>query len=170
MRLWKHTTDLEMKGEYVFTTFHQSMDYEEFVEGLKPISDSGNITFEPRSGLFKEICDRALLNVISLSKEISTELEYDDIYDNLLESISAKIIKTLKTKNNVDIVFYPNVYKNLKFKYHIDNKWSRNIVSKDRLRKLYAHFNSPNRITSKVLCRAKVDKRRRKCNICRAQN
>ena len=44
--------------EYV--TFHQSMDYEEFVEGIRPKSDNdGNISYEVVPGLFKQICDAA---------------------------------------------------------------------------------------------------------------
>jgi 5-methylcytosine-specific restriction endonuclease McrBC GTP-binding regulatory subunit McrB len=46
-----------------FVTFHQSMDYEDFVEGLKPEvndADSSAISFRVVPGLFKEICTNAL--------------------------------------------------------------------------------------------------------------
>ena len=36
----------------VFTTFHQSYTYEDFVLGLKPLSKDGGITLEPWAGLF----------------------------------------------------------------------------------------------------------------------
>lgn len=46
-----------------FITFHQSLDYEEFVEGLKPDIDpttgEGTGTFSVKPGLFKNICDEA---------------------------------------------------------------------------------------------------------------
>jgi len=46
-----------------FITFHQSLDYEEFVEGLKPDIDEatnkGTGTFSVKPGLFKKICDEA---------------------------------------------------------------------------------------------------------------
>lgn len=38
-----------------FTTFHQSMDYEEFVEGLRPDPDD-NMNFSVHSGIFKTMC------------------------------------------------------------------------------------------------------------------
>lgn len=41
-----------------FTTFHQSMDYEDFVEGLKPVVD-GNMTYEVKDGIFKLVCKSA---------------------------------------------------------------------------------------------------------------
>lgn len=46
-----------------FTTFHQSLDYEDFVEGLKPrvqtnaIGESIGVTYEPEDGIFKRACN-----------------------------------------------------------------------------------------------------------------
>lgn len=42
-----------------FTTFHQSMDYEDFVEGIKPIHDGGAVRYEVVDGLFKRMCKAA---------------------------------------------------------------------------------------------------------------
>ena len=48
-----------------FTTFHQSMSYEDFVEGIKPDlsetedGEGGTIKYHVRDGLFKEICHHA---------------------------------------------------------------------------------------------------------------
>ncbi len=48
---------------YSFVTFHQSYGYEEFVEGLRPLLDgdaeTGQIQYEIRSGVFKDLCRRA---------------------------------------------------------------------------------------------------------------
>ena len=48
---------------YSFVTFHQSYGYEEFVEGLRPVlssdAESGEVQYEIRSGIFKELCRRA---------------------------------------------------------------------------------------------------------------
>ncbi|ECC1333302.1 McrB family protein [Campylobacter coli] len=54
-------------GQIVFTTFHQSYGYEEFVEGIKPNIDSeeGNfkdIEYKIKPGIFKKVCERALEN------------------------------------------------------------------------------------------------------------
>lgn len=54
------------KGQIVFTTFHQSYGYEEFVEGIKPRIDSEEnskeIKYEIKDGIFKELCEKALEN------------------------------------------------------------------------------------------------------------
>ncbi|TXJ44688.1 AAA family ATPase [Brachyspira pilosicoli] len=44
-------------NQIFFTTFHQSMDYEEFVEGFKPISNDNNIYYKVKDGIFKEACN-----------------------------------------------------------------------------------------------------------------
>jgi 5-methylcytosine-specific restriction protein B len=48
---------------YSFVTFHQSYGYEEFVEGLRPVlngdPEGGEIQYEIRSGVFKDLCRRA---------------------------------------------------------------------------------------------------------------
>jgi hypothetical protein len=51
---------------YTFTTFHQSFSYEDFVEGIKPKlaedQSDGDITYQIRDGIFKEICAAAKAN------------------------------------------------------------------------------------------------------------
>ena len=57
--LKKRYKELQSEGRISFTTFHQSLDYEEFVEGLKPDTDSLNdkdMRFVVKPGIFKRIC------------------------------------------------------------------------------------------------------------------
>jgi 5-methylcytosine-specific restriction protein B len=45
----------------LFTTFHQSYGYEEFIEGLKPKESNGMLMFELKEGVFKKIVNEAFI-------------------------------------------------------------------------------------------------------------
>lgn len=47
-------------GRIVFTTFHQNYGYEEFIQGLRPDTDSPTMAFKTIDGVFKKIADKAL--------------------------------------------------------------------------------------------------------------
>lgn len=86
--LKKRYKELQKEGRVEFTTFHQSLDYEEFVEGLKPDTDSLNdkeMRFVVKSGIFKRICRAASATTTSNLKEAYNSfaedvVNYDDIY------------------------------------------------------------------------------------------
>jgi 5-methylcytosine-specific restriction enzyme B len=44
---------------YEFVTFHQSYAYEDFIEGIRPITDNGQVSYEVRPGVLKRLCERA---------------------------------------------------------------------------------------------------------------
>jgi len=91
---------LQDEGQIAFCTFHQSMDYEDFVEGLKPVvsEDGGGITYEVEDGLFKILCQKAQM------KEGADIISYIDDY---LESIKGyenrKTIPTLTGKSQLNV-------------------------------------------------------------------
>lgn len=47
------------KGQIIFTTFHQNYSYEDFIQGLRPNTENGNLVLQPEDGLFKKIADKA---------------------------------------------------------------------------------------------------------------
>ncbi|WP_423217852.1 AAA family ATPase [Streptococcus equinus] len=55
-----------------FTTFHQSFGYEEFIEGIKPKmdSDSTDIEYTVKDGVFKEFCERASKKTSSIGVNV----------------------------------------------------------------------------------------------------
>lgn len=132
--------ELKTEGRITFTTFHQSMDYEEFVEGLKPVSTSNGVIFEPKAGLFKEICDSALLANITLTQNIYQKVEFEDAFDYLLEQITASDTFTLPTKTNQDITLTRTLNNNIQFRHNGATK--KYTVSRDRLLRVYNKYNN----------------------------
>lgn len=54
-------------GQIGFCTFHQSMDYEDFVEGIKPKTKDGAVSYNVEDGIFKMMCKNA--NQITTEKK-----------------------------------------------------------------------------------------------------
>lgn len=84
----------KLKEQMGFVQFHPSMDYTDFVEGLRPVSsgDDRNIGFELRDGVFKAFCKKAIAKV---------DANFDESYSNfakfMAENHSQENPLTLKT-------------------------------------------------------------------------
>lgn len=62
------------EGQIVFTTFHQSMSYEDFIEGIKPITKATSVIYEIVDGIFKRIAECARINWLQ-SKNANNNFE-----------------------------------------------------------------------------------------------
>lgn len=57
--LMKRYDQLKQEKRIAFTTFHQSMDYEDWIEGLKPVCENNQVTYDIEKGIFKQLCEEA---------------------------------------------------------------------------------------------------------------
>lgn len=127
-------------GQIVFTTFHQSYGYEEFVEGIKPSLNSdenSQINYKVKDGIFKELCKKALEN--------RDDIESFNFYINDLKE------KTKEDANNPEKYFQlPNTKYSIQYRggktFRIKfNDMSKNHkdypVSIDNIEKLYKTSN-----------------------------
>jgi hypothetical protein len=79
-------------GQIVFTTFHQSMSYEDFVEGIKPVmrgEEDGGLSYEIQDGIFKAIGNKAQSQESQESQVIVNNFE--DSWNKLIELVRSQI-------------------------------------------------------------------------------
>jgi hypothetical protein len=62
------------KDRIHFSTFHQSMSYEDFIEGIKPKTKGTDVIYEIEDGIFKKIADQARINWLQ-SKNANNNFE-----------------------------------------------------------------------------------------------
>jgi 5-methylcytosine-specific restriction protein B len=82
-------------GQIVFTTFHQSMSYEDFVEGIKPkveedANENKQVVYEIEDGIFKRLANKAKLTNTSINSN-STQYSFDDAWDDLISEAEQNI-------------------------------------------------------------------------------
>ena len=88
----KDNNKISLEGKIGFVQFHPSYDYTDFVEGLRPKNDNGNIGFERKDGVFKEFCKEALNNQSSNFVFIIDEInrgEISKIFGELFFSVDS---------------------------------------------------------------------------------
>ena len=121
-----------------FVTFHQSMDYEDFVEGIKPTTNNGQVTYGIENGIFKSICKKAM------PKFNDAVDNFEEVWEKLIAELDEKekiAVPLLKGTSTFDIEL--NEYGDgLATRTYLDGKedWERGhsrFFSKDQLYRVY---------------------------------
>lgn len=111
-------------GQIIFTTFHQSLDYEEFVEGIRPeTNDDGHISYEVKSGLFKKLCEKAL------SKK---ESNFEEAYSEFIKDLNEDERVSINTKGGKKFVVSVNSKGNLNL-YTGKEENKNGVLTKDNI-------------------------------------
>ena len=98
---------LVKEGQIVFTTFHQSMDYEDFIEGIKPIEpkiEGQAVNYRVENGIFKVLAKKAKENIelSSIKREPKSITPFDSLFNLLIEKIETSLLDDpIKTPNKM---------------------------------------------------------------------
>ncbi|MFZ4799558.1 MAG: McrB family protein [Bacteroidia bacterium] len=112
-------------GQIVFTTFHQSMSYEDFIEGIKPLTVDNEVIYEIKSGVFKLLCEQASAKVISSDN-------FEQVFKKLLEEIKKSDGKLILESivHSKEFTIYENSKGNLRFHANTDKRYE-GVIKKD---------------------------------------
>lgn len=116
----KRYKKLVEEGRIVFTTFHQTMSYEDFIEGIKPMTNDDqekNISYEVMPGIFKALCDRATMSNGSSFEQSYSKLTLELAKDenelmNVKTPTGSEFRISLNSNNNLNLHPAPTFQKN----------------------------------------------------------
>lgn len=99
-KLKERFDEYKNQGRIKFVTFHQSFSYEDFVEGIQAeTDDQGNLTYNVKSGVFKDICK----NATGVSQQAES---IDEIVEKFLDEITETPLELYTQQNKKFKVSY----------------------------------------------------------------
>lgn len=84
----KEYSRLVETGQIVFITFHQSMSYEDFIEGIKPETLNNQVFYNIQNGVFKKLCQSA---------QTPNQTDFNSAYEKLQKDLTENEQILLKT-------------------------------------------------------------------------
>ncbi|MFN7118112.1 MAG: AAA family ATPase [Saprospiraceae bacterium] len=132
------------KGQISFVTFHQSFGYEDFVEGIKPVTvPEGSVSYAVELGIFRLLAQSAHLCVVeTLMNERPQEqkqLQFNQIYGAFIEYLQSDNFKYFETADQQRL-FLHQVKQNGDLAVRQPISFTTTTVEKALLRKLYQKF------------------------------
>jgi 5-methylcytosine-specific restriction protein B len=113
------------EGQVVFTTFHQSMSYEDFIEGIKPETIDNKVIYNVKNGIFKNLCQAAIT---------PNQVDFHAAYKQLMTELRDGKVLPLKTPTLKEYAISLNANGNLTL-HTGPNKKQQGTLTKENIQK-----------------------------------
>ena len=130
--------------QVAFVTFHQSMSYEDFVEGMKAESVNGQLAYRVQDGIFKRMATLAHYDLVCWtdSKRVK-DISFTELYAQLLQILEQQLPYKLTTKTGNAVYIKAISHNKNLHTFHEDSEL-KHTVSQQRLEKLYQRWSDGN--------------------------
>lgn len=143
------------KQQIKFTTFHQSLSYEDFIEGIKPVMNndeevSSSVNYKLVSGIFKTCCALSAYNCYKIYKENENSdsgYTFDELHEAFLEYSRNNKQKIYPSISGKPIEIF-DINKNDSIRAKAQSSTASHVapLTKENLQKLYDVFSDADEI------------------------
>ncbi len=128
---------INLHDKIEFITFHQNYSYEDFIQGLRPDTENDNqLTFERKDGVFKEIADKALKNLIESEKPQLSKKPFEEVFNQYINPLVEGEIEEIEVKMK-KVSFFITAISNKSIYFRKASGGSAHTLSIGTLKKMY---------------------------------
>jgi len=126
-----------LHGQIEFITFHQNYSYEDFIQGLRPDTENDKeLTFERKDGVFKEIADRALKNIIASEQPPVAKKTFEETFNEFVNPLVEGEVEEIEVKMK-KVSYFITAITNKSIEFRKTSGGTEHTLSISTLRKMY---------------------------------
>ncbi len=132
------------QGQIIFVTFHASFSYEDFVEGIKPLTTaSGELSYQIEDGIFKVLCKQARQCVLEVllreQPQEQRKMQFNQLYRAFLEFLKSERFRHFEMHDGQEVYLH-QIQKNGNLSLRPAIAFHTYTIEKSILRKLFQQF------------------------------
>lgn len=147
--LRRRFNDYVGQGQIAFISFHQSYAYEDFVEGIKPVVQNGQVIYGIEDGIFKIMCQEARGCLFEAyfrdQPEPQQQLEFDQLYNAFLKYLKGDNFNYFQGRSDRRI-FLHRILRFGNLSVRPASSFSVQTIQRSQLKKLYRQFGTVDQI------------------------